>query len=59
MFQTLRPRDSVEGSGMGLTIAKTLVESIGGSLTLESEGRGTTFRFTWPKSLVEKARHVG
>jgi signal transduction histidine kinase len=59
MFQTLRPRDSVEGSGMGLTIAKTLVESIGGSLTLESKGRGATFSFTWPKSLIEKSRRVG
>lgn len=33
MFQTLKPRDEVEGSGMGLPIARRLVESLNGHLT--------------------------
>ena len=49
IFQTLRPRDSVEGSGIGLAIVKKVVESHGGVVTIASEGRGTTIRFTWPK----------
>ena len=50
LFQTLKPRDQVEGSGMGLAIVKKTVENYGGSITVEStEGEGATFRFTWPK----------
>jgi PAS domain S-box-containing protein len=51
MFTTLKPRDAVEGSGMGLAIVKKIIEARGGSVHLESaEGRGATFRFTWPRS---------
>jgi PAS domain S-box-containing protein len=50
LFRTLRPRDQVEGSGMGLAMARKTVESFGGELRVESaEGQGCTFRFTWPK----------
>jgi PAS domain S-box-containing protein len=50
MFQTLRPRDRVEGSGMGLAMARKNIEVIGGTIQLDSaEGVGSTFRFTWPK----------
>ena len=48
MFQTLRPRDEVEGSGMGLAIVKKTVEAHGGRVTVASQGRGTTFRVLWP-----------
>ena len=49
MFQTLRPRDKVEGSGMGLSLSKKTVEHYGGSLTIQSDGvRGTTIVITWP-----------
>jgi signal transduction histidine kinase len=49
MFQTLQPRDRVEGPGIGLSIVKKLVESRGGRAWLESApGAGATFRFTWP-----------
>ena len=48
MFQTLRPRDEVEGSGMGLAIVKKTVEAHGGRVTVASRGRGTTFRVLWP-----------
>jgi len=50
MFQTLKPRDQVEGSGMGLAMVRKYVELAGGKIALESaEGQGSTFRFTWPK----------
>jgi len=49
VFQTLKPRDEVEGSGMGLAIVKKLIESRQGMIQLESSlGNGATFRFTWP-----------
>jgi PAS domain S-box-containing protein len=51
LFQTLQPRDRVEGSGMGLAIVKKTVESMGGSINVDSAaGNGAVFRFTWPKS---------
>ena len=50
MFQTLRPRDEVEGSGMGLAMVQKYVTLQGRTITVESDGiRGTTFRFGWPK----------
>lgn len=49
VFQTLRPRDEVEGSGMGLAIVKKTVESAGGSIRIESApDQGSAFCFTWP-----------
>jgi hypothetical protein len=49
MFQTLKPRDEVEGSGMGLAIVRKQIELSGGSFLLESRvGEGTTFHFTLP-----------
>jgi len=49
LFQTLKPRDVVEGSGMGLAIAQKIVEHWGGVITIESApGQGATFHFTWP-----------
>lgn len=53
IFQTLRPRDEVEGSGMGLAVVKKIVESRGGRISVESSpGQGATFRFTWPIEAV-------
>ena len=50
IFQTLVARDKVEGTGIGLSLVKKLVESQGGRVWLESTtGEGTTFFFTWPK----------
>lgn len=41
---------SHEGSGLGLSIVKQLVEQQGGTIAVESEqGQGTTFIVRWPK----------
>ncbi len=51
MFQTLKTRDEVEGSGIGLAIVKKVVESQGGLVWLETvpENRGTSVYFSWTK----------
>jgi light-regulated signal transduction histidine kinase (bacteriophytochrome) len=51
MFQTLKSRDEVEGSGMGLALVKKVVEGQGGAIRVESDAShcGTTMRFTWRK----------
>jgi PAS domain S-box-containing protein len=50
IFQTLRARDQVEGTGIGLSVVKKIVETRGGSVRVESAvGQGATFFFTWPK----------
>lgn len=47
IFQTLRARDEFESTGIGLTIVKKIIESNGGSISVESvPGKGTTFNFT-------------
>lgn len=51
MFQTLKPRDELEGSGMGLALIKKIVETYNGHITLKSSGRGSCFKFTWPKNI--------
>jgi len=54
IFQTLAPRDSVESTGIGLTVAKKIVELYGGRIWVESKvGEGSTFFFTLPKQEIE------
>lgn len=51
MFQTLKPRDQVEGSGMGLAIVNRIVQWQAGRVWFEPapSGRGTVFKFQWKK----------
>ena len=54
MFQTLRPRDEVEGSGIGLALVRRIVTRYGGKVTVECPPpRGTVFRFSWPKTISQ------
>lgn len=49
LFQTLRPRDEVEGTGMGLSVVKKYVEYYQGKIEVASDGEnGTTFTIYWP-----------
>jgi signal transduction histidine kinase len=50
LFQTLKRRDDLKGTGMGLAIVKRLVERQNCRITVHSkgDGMGTQFRFQWP-----------
>lgn len=52
IFQTLRSRDELESTGIGLSLVKKAVLAEGGNIEIFSKGEqgaGTTFQFTWPK----------
>ncbi|MBL8156543.1 MAG: tetratricopeptide repeat-containing sensor histidine kinase [Anaerolineae bacterium] len=53
-------QQKIEGHGLGLTIVKTIVEKLGGSVSAESSGipgEGSTFSFTLLPVTVEAAEH--
>lgn len=53
IFQTLNPRDDVEGTGVGLSLVKKIVEMYDGRVWVASEvGKGSTFYFILPTSML-------
>lgn len=55
LFQTLKSRDVVEGTGLGLALVQKLALSLGGGVELASDprtARGTTFTVTLPADIA-------
>ena len=51
VFKALRPKDEVEGCGLGLAIVRRLLDNVGGSIKIdESFSKGTRFIIHWPPS---------
>jgi chemotaxis family two-component system sensor kinase Cph1 len=56
MFQRLHIREDYPGNGVGLAIAKKIIERHGGRIWVESEeGKGANFLFTVP---MERQRQI-
>jgi PAS domain S-box-containing protein len=55
MFQTLKARDEIEGSGMGLAIVQRIIDWQGGKIWFHDgpDGKGAVFKFTWSKTPIE------
>ena len=52
VFQTLKARDQLESTGIGLSIVRKIIESENGLIRVDSElGRGSSFIVIWPKQV--------
>jgi signal transduction histidine kinase len=57
-FRRLHSRKTVEGSGLGLSIVRTAVDRLGGSIRLESKpGKGSTFYVCLPVDGPDTDQH--
>ena len=57
-FQRLdeKRNQSVEGTGLGMTITKQLIELMGGKISVRSKyGKGTTFYLELPQEILDPA----
>ena len=55
LFETLRSRDEVEGSGMGLSVVKKIVEHYGGTIKVDANmPRGSRFIVSWPQHNIAR-----
>ena len=52
-YRGTRNRASIEGTGLGLTIAKTIAEAHAGRVWLDNEPEGPAFRFALPVGAAE------
>ncbi len=60
MFQRLNKRGAYKGSGLGLSIAKKMIENMNGSITLLSskEKEGSTFLLEFPELSPDENNHA-
>ena len=57
-FKRLHSKEEFQGTGIGLSICRKIIESMGGKIWAKSkEGKGTSFYFTLPKSLSLKNKN--
>lgn len=55
VFQTLKSRDQLESSGMGLAFVKKYIDVVGGEIKVISEGtNGTKFELLWPNETSQR-----
>jgi len=55
LFQTLKPKDQSNSSGIGLSLIEKIVNNWGGKIRIESEtGKGCAFIFTIPKTINDE-----
>jgi signal transduction histidine kinase len=61
LFQTLKARDVVEASGLGLAICMKIIKQFDGNLSLESDPeikKGSTFIFDFPIEVIVPRRQA-
>jgi PAS domain S-box-containing protein len=55
IFQRLEARDKVEGTGIGLSLVRKIVDTRHGRVWVESQvGAGAAFHFHWPRHHIEE-----